>query len=591
LFILKKQFVAALLLLTIPSVSLYPSDISPQVIHQMQKMQGNEREISYTPSYDELVQFLEEITSGEMEKKCSPKELAEINQFVAFLAKEGVLPEETAANSSLDKDIESLLNKGVFDHDFFGQTIAIQAAIRGDFPIPKCIKKAGTHCKNWISKRLEKCRAFFIDTNKKHKHTATHALETTSSNWEETKHFIEKHKVAIIVGVIIVVTVIVVTIVTLSSSESDAVERDKDSAKVIIGAAGTGIGAGGAKVLTEAIDDQITSLKEEIVHEQPFFSSDFSVLEEQGREYGSRFAHENLEYLINPLPLLNEEAYEPAHREIDRQFSTAEFSLGFANGLPHGIYDSGEGIYLLAKEIVIHPIHTTEQMYHALNTLSTLARSGEWGALGEALAPEVCELVHDWDTLSSEEKGEQSGYILGKYGADILIPGAVAKGTSRVVKGAKELNITTKVLRAADNPAIMESITTLEKGVQVGETIEVGLPRRALNVERTIPQETKLNILSDKQGKHLEGHRNFNSKKFKSIWEHPDPDRLVQKYAGTGIPDNTTLPGMPGYKEIVNCEEFVGYVVIRETGEKTPTTWAKIHYSKRGVHIVPTKPI
>lgn len=45
---------------------------------------------------------------------------------------------------------------------------------------------------------------------------------------------------------------------------------------------------------------------------------------------------------------------------------------------------------------------------------------------------------------------------------------------------------------------------------------------------------------------------------------------------------------MPGYKEVVNFEEFIGYVVDEHTKEKIATTWGKIHYSKDGVHIVPT---
>jgi hypothetical protein len=44
---------------------------------------------------------------------------------------------------------------------------------------------------------------------------------------------------------------------------------------------------------------------------------------------------------------------------------------------------------------------------------------------------------------------------------------------------------------------------------------------------------------------------------------------LVEKYAGTGIPENSLAPGIPGYQEIVNFEEFIDYVVIPRTGEKS----------------------
>ncbi|MCX6987177.1 MAG: polymorphic toxin type 50 domain-containing protein [Chlamydiae bacterium] len=36
--------------------------------------------------------------------------------------------------------------------------------------------------------------------------------------------------------------------------------------------------------------------------------------------------------------------------------------------------------------------------------------------------------------------------------------------------------------------------------------------------------------------------------------------------------------------------EFIGHAVVRESTEKIPRTWGKIHYAKDGVHIVPRKP-
>lgn len=91
-----------------------------------------------------------------------------------------------------------------------------------------------------------------------------------------------------------------------------------------------------------------------------------------------------------------------------------------------------------------------------------------------------------------------------------------------------------------------------------------------------------------KQGKHLHNHKNFQPSK--SILEHPDPQKLVQDFCGTGLKAGNLQPGTAGYQEIVNFKEFIGYSVDFETGKKTATTWGKIHYAKDGVHIVPTKP-
>lgn len=49
-------------------------------------------------------------------------------------------------------------------------------------------------------------------------------------------------------------------------------------------------------------------------------------------------------------------------------------------------------------------------------------------------------------------------------------------------------------------------------------------------------------------------------------------------------------PGKPGYRELVNFEERIGYYVNPIGTEKIETSWGVIHYSKGGVHIIPAKP-
>jgi hypothetical protein len=43
---------------------------------------------------------------------------------------------------------------------------------------------------------------------------------------------------------------------------------------------------------------------------------------------------------------------------------------------------------------------------------------------------------------------------------------------------------------------------------------------------------------------------------------------------------NNAAPGTPGYKELVDFGELIGYHVNEITGTKTPTPWGTIHYSK-----------
>ncbi|MBI5346267.1 MAG: hypothetical protein HZB76_03910 [Chlamydiae bacterium] len=78
--------------------------------------------------------------------------------------------------------------------------------------------------------------------------------------------------------------------------------------------------------------------------------------------------------------------------------------------------------------------------------------------MSQILAPEACELINKWEILSSKERGEKSGYVVGKYGADILLPGATAKAISKGVKDAKELAIIAKNLQNAEKYVILDAL-------------------------------------------------------------------------------------------------------------------------------------
>nr|WP_254228225.1 hemagglutinin repeat-containing protein [Burkholderia gladioli] len=95
-------------------------------------------------------------------------------------------------------------------------------------------------------------------------------------------------------------------------------------------------------------------------------------------------------------------------------------------------------------------------------------------------------------------------------------------------------------------------------------------------------------IDAGKQGKHQPDHNNFIPGR--SELSYPDPQKLVDDYAGTGQPANNVAPGQPGYRERVNFGKVIGNYVDPVTGEKMPTTNGIVHYSKDGVHIVPGRP-
>ena len=96
------------------------------------------------------------------------------------------------------------------------------------------------------------------------------------------------------------------------------------------------------------------------------------------------------------------------------------FSAGFAKGLPQGVYESGKGIMVFLSDFVTHPIHTSKQVVESFSRLAELVKKDEWDIIGKSIAPEIYELVQEWDSLPSDRKGELAGYALGKHGTDII---------------------------------------------------------------------------------------------------------------------------------------------------------------------------
>lgn len=90
-------------------------------------------------------------------------------------------------------------------------------------------------------------------------------------------------------------------------------------------------------------------------------------------------------------------------------------------------------------------------------------------------------------------------------------------------------------------------------------------------------------IHSDRQGKHIEGHKNYILGKSIFSGTIKDASDLIQKYSGKGVPAGVG-------KERVDFGKVIGYYVDKETGKKYPTTMGIIHSSKNGKHIVPSKP-
>ena len=88
----------------------------------------------------------------------------------------------------------------------------------------------------------------------------------------------------------------------------------------------------------------------------------------------------------------------------DEPLSMTDFTIGFARGLPKGIYASGEGTLFFLSEFITHPVQTSVQVIDSIGQLVTLVKNDEYGVVAESLSPELHQLVTEWETLSSEKK-------------------------------------------------------------------------------------------------------------------------------------------------------------------------------------------
>ncbi|HEY5235944.1 MAG TPA: hypothetical protein VIJ14_07190, partial [Rhabdochlamydiaceae bacterium] len=98
------------------------------------------------------------------------------------------------------------------------------------------------------------------------------------------------------------------------------------------------------------------------------------------------------------------------------------------------------------------------EVCEAFSMMSKLVYTQEWETIGKALSPEIHQLITDWDTLSPREQGERAGYAFGKHGADILLPGMIAKTVSRTAAGGQEVVAAYRTLQAAEQTFALEAI-------------------------------------------------------------------------------------------------------------------------------------
>ena len=461
-----------------------------------------------------MLAYLADIENGVLEARCNAQDLERINTWLIYLARCGVIPGDTEAESLLETDIEDLEDEG--------RSFEFASCCDEDIQfilIPTCEdhKIEAFFCKSWLSKK-----------------------------WHQTKKFIKDHKKEILIGAAVVVGAVVVVA----------------AVSCAVGAAAAGAAASAAAAANNSASDQSTSRADDVLIQteeirQDALSKDLIALndpsfpaEENARILGLAGAQAALEkwqntisyntcfssdkerieshstdtsYLIQhvfskPIPWdhshsFNENVYlargayasdiklyDMAYSDYDKAlqinphnadvylnraltyFETGQidkatadfqkhvqlraepmqdmkqFSLGFVRGLTKGVKDSGQGLCEFAGDLVFHPISTANKMYESGMMLFELTKSAQWQQIAQVLSTEAYELATQWESLSFERRGELSGYVFGKHGSDLVIP----MGGIKIAKGGMgELKILASAASAAskaEKALVLESV-------------------------------------------------------------------------------------------------------------------------------------
>ena len=262
------------------------------------------------------------------------------------------------------------------------------------------------------------------------------------------------------------------------------------------------------------------------------------------------------------------------------------FNRGIALGMLQGGQDSivefvpsilscCRGINKGLWAFVSHPIALSQDMIDSACACIEFIKDNTTKEALFKLVPEIQECLATWNQLDDDTKGKYIGHVIGKYGIDIFIGVGSVKAIT-LYRNLRKANALMTLETVAASPQLAKEVLELSVKEEV--------------CRNKLLKSGNIKIQWDKQGKHIKGHKNYIPKENRSILIHKDPQKLVDKYAGTGRKAGHGIPGKPGYKEIINFEESIGYFVDKETGKSFITTWGSIDYAKGGVHIIPRQP-
>ena len=173
-------------------------------------------------------------------------------------------------------------------------------------------------------------------------------------------------------------------------------------------------------------------------------------------------------------------------------------------------------------------------------------------------------------------------YVEGKPEAE-----AQEKAVKNVAKDRRQFDLYQKVL-GKDMPKHFADFQEMKYNeLEKYENLKLAYQDAKLQ-EQIRSESYPKSIEEGKQGKHILGHNNYIEGRSYLTIDIKELQSLVNKYAGTGELQRDRQ-GHWNHKEVVAIGKNIG-VYKDLKGNELSTDIATIHYSKKGVHVVPAKP-
>ncbi len=505
---------------------LYGFQDEPQLRHQTYQDPLNENRLI---TYDEVLQYLTDIESGKLESQCNGEDLDLINAWLVYLARSGVIPGDVEVGSLLEIDIEELECEDLgFE---FGSSFDKDANFTL-IPSFESHRFEAFICKGWLSKKWKQTKKF-IKAHKKEIligagvvvgavvvvaaasygagvlaagaaasaaagsnnsqssdascSQASDVIAQAESTRQEilTKELTDlvdpsfpMEENARLIGQATAHAAFEKLQHSVSCNSSFSSDLEKRG----------GLTSDSYHLIDEAFSkpipwyswDYSNSFKENVYAARGAYASDIKLYDQAYSDYDKvlQINPNNSEvYLNRALTYFETGQIDKAAADFEKHVSLRkepikdmkDFSIGFARGLGRGVKDSGVGLYEFAGDLAFHPISTATKMYESGKMLFELTKSAQWQEIAQVLSPEAYELATNWEILSFEKRGELSGYVFGKHGADILIPGVGIKLVKGAIGEFKILANAASAASKADKVYLLE--TTAGATIKLEESI------------------------------------------------------------------------------------------------------------------------